>query len=32
MNKAKRYKKMIKILMNKKFQDNFIKYCKKKKK
>jgi len=28
---AKRYKKMISILASKKFQDNFIKYCKKKK-
>tara|TARA_Y100000310_G_scaffold209664_1_gene210309 strand:+ start:160 stop:348 length:189 start_codon:yes stop_codon:yes gene_type:complete len=32
MSKAKRYKKMITILMSKKFQDNFIEYCKKKKK
>ena len=31
MKENERYKKMIAILTNKKFQDNFIKYCKKKK-
>jgi len=31
MKEKERYNKMIKILTSKKFQDNFIKYCKKKK-
>ena len=30
MKENERYKKMISILASKKFQDNFIKYCKKK--
>ena len=32
MKEKERYKKMIAILMSKKFQNNFIKYCNKKEK